>query len=211
MQLTKKCLNCEKTIIKRQNESLKDWVGRHKFCSKSCSAKFRKVGLSTRFSKERHYVPHTAVKTGQHLSPKTQFKKGNVPWHKNKKGLMPTPWNKGKRFSQISGEKHHNWKGGISPLNHIIRSLPEMKAWKISILKRDLFTCVLCKRRRVAGDRVILNVDHFPKPFYKIIKENNITSISKALKCLDLWNIENGRTLCVECHTNTKGINQHNL
>gem|GEM_PF-5806632 len=23
------------------------------------------------------------------------FKKGNMPWNKDKKGVMPTPWNKG--------------------------------------------------------------------------------------------------------------------
>jgi len=38
----------------------------------------------------------------------TKFKKGQKPW------------NKGKRFSQIEGEKHWNWKGGITRYRQII-------------------------------------------------------------------------------------------
>ncbi len=30
--------------------------------------------------------------------------------------------------------------------------------------------------------------------------ENNITSFEQALKCLKLWDINNGRTLCLNCH-----------
>lgn len=101
MQQSKPCLHCSKTIIKRQNESLKDWENRHRFCSRSCSALYNQNGKSTRFYKGMK-APHP-IKKGQHISPSTQFKKGHVPWHKDKKGVMPTPWNKDKRFTQITG------------------------------------------------------------------------------------------------------------
>ena len=59
---------------------------------------------------------------------KTRFKKGDVPWNKNKELSLETrrkisearkgraPWNKGKKAPQISvskmGSKHPMWKGG---------------------------------------------------------------------------------------------------
>lgn len=36
---------------------------------------------------------NSRVKKGEHFSPKTEFKKGNIPWNKDKKGVMPPPWN----------------------------------------------------------------------------------------------------------------------
>lgn len=71
---------------------------------------------------------------------------------------------------------------------------------------RDNFTCILCKRKggwsKEEKIRVILNVDHI-KAFSLIIKENNITDLEIAFSCKELWNIENGRTLCCNCHKKT--------
>ena len=45
-----------------------------------------------------------------------------MSYHKNsgsfKKGQ--SPWNKGKRFEQIEGDKHPNWKGGITRYRQIM-------------------------------------------------------------------------------------------
>lgn len=199
MQKTKPCLNCEKTIIKPQNESLKNWETRHKYCSKSCSAIHRLPGKKTIFTKERHYVPPTAIKKGQQLSPTTQFKKGIIPWAATHRELMPPPWNKGKRFEAVTGPKHHNWKNGISKLTEKIRKLPEMQNWKMEIFKRDNYTCQKCFRFRKAGDRVEIQAHHI-KQFSLILKEEKIQSVESSLKCNLLWDINNGVTLCKECH-----------
>lgn len=45
MQLTKPCLVCQKTIIKRQNRSLKDWNERTKFCSRKCRETWMKTQM----------------------------------------------------------------------------------------------------------------------------------------------------------------------
>ena len=34
----------------------------------------------------------------------------------------------------------------------------------------------------------------------KILKENKIDTVEKAQKCSELWDLSNGRTLCVDCH-----------
>jgi hypothetical protein len=47
---------------------------------------------------------------------------------------------------------------------------------------------------------VYLNADHYPILFSEIIRNNNIKNMQKARECEILWDINNGRTLCRECH-----------
>ena len=61
-----------------------------------------------RDSKGRFVKGHSQLNTG-----KTHFKKGLIPWCAGTKGLVKA-WNKGKKVSKITGEKHYLWKGGIS-------------------------------------------------------------------------------------------------
>mgnify|MGYP001612339115 CR=1 FL=1 len=119
---------------------------------------------------------------GKRYSPKTEFQKGR------------TAPNKGKLFSEshkqklhiaalkrTSGKKetHHNWKGGITPINSAIRQSPEYKLWRESVFKRDDWTCVMCKIR---GGKLV--ADHI-KPFCKFPELRMVLS--------------NGRTLCLPC------------
>lgn len=83
-----------------------------------------------------------------------------------------------------TGDKNSNWKGGVSPINHRIRESAEYKDWRTAVFKRDDYTCQECGSR---GYR--LQVDHI-KPF----------AYFPELRLV----IENGRTLCVECHQKTE-------
>lgn len=104
------------------------------------------------------------------------------PWNKGIK--MPfDAWNKGKKLPQLSGENHPNWKGGKTPEVKRIRNSIEYKEWRISVFNRDRFTCHDCGQ--VGGK---LNADHI-KPFSLFPEER--------------LNINNGRTLCIECHKKT--------
>ncbi len=132
-------------------------------------------------------------KKGKRISRKTEFKKKQAPW------------NKGKKYSQISGEKHWNWKGGITPVIIQIRRCFEYKTWSKSVFQRDDWTCKFCGKRSGNGKRVLLHADHYPKTFSKIIEANKIRSFEGALSCKELWNIEKGRTLCAECHDEWTG------
>ena len=101
----------------------------------------------------------------------------------------------GKYKSQISkGKKIHtedfkkklkerNWKGGITPLNKLIRKSVEYKFWRESVFKRDKYTCIWCGQ--IGGN---LNADHI-KPF----------ALYPELR----FAIDNGRTLCKECKKKT--------
>jgi hypothetical protein len=104
-------------------------------------------------------------------------------------------YNKQRTRETHSGLKHHNWKGGISPISDALRNLPEMTQWKKKILNRDNYICQYSGKQG-KGD---LHVHHI-KPFHQILEENNITSVEEALECEELWDISNGITLAKEFH-----------
>lgn len=100
------------------------------------------------------------------------------------------------RMSRLAkkGELSHAWKGGLNPLNKTLRKCFETRQWRSDVFHRDNFTCQECNTR--GGE---LQADHI-KPFSTILKDNNIKTFEEALTCAELWNINNGRTLCFTCH-----------
>lgn len=83
----------------------------------------------------------------------------------------------------ILGDKHWNWKGGISPKNNAARSCIELKEWRRAVFSRDDFTCqmFLVKGGKLEADH-IKSWAHYPELRFVL---------------------SNGRTLCVECHSET--------
>ncbi len=80
--------------------------------------------------KGKHHRPESRIKMsetkkGIHYSPRTEFKKGEksvgVPF---KKGHVP--FYKGKKNPKVSGEKHWNYKGGIS-VRYMAKNAPRPK------------------------------------------------------------------------------------
>ena len=93
------------------------------------------------------------------------------------------------------GESSYNWQGGVSTINHRIRSAKKSIDWVKKVFKRDNFTCQKCGDKKGGN----LNAHHI-KHLSKIIKEYNIKDMADILQCKELWNINNGITLCVNCH-----------
>jgi hypothetical protein len=97
------------------------------------------------------------------------------------------------QIKRVIEGRHNNYKGGITPINEHIRKSLEYKLWRESVFVRDEYTCIWCGQ---VGGR--LNADHI-KPF----------SLFPELR----FAIDNGRTLCEDCHktTDTFGNKINNL
>ncbi len=145
---------------------------------------------------------------------RTHFKKGHVPYNKGghlsdeikkkisiSKSGKPS-WNKGKKLSGshrkalsnakigLRGEKTNNWKGGTSRSYKTGYWSSEYKQWRVAVFIRDNFRCVNCG---FTGG--YLTAHH-------IKSWKNYPELRFA--------IDNGVTLCEECHSltdNYKGRN----
>ena len=124
------------------------------------------------------------------------LKEAGISKFKGRKGIQA--WNKGKRCPQLGGENHWCWKGGISPIIERIRRCAKYRKWVKDVFQRDNYICQKCEK--VGG---YLQADHYPKMFCDIISENKIKTFEQAMDCKELWSLENGRTLCKECHQKT--------
>lgn len=86
------------------------------------------------------------------------------------------------------GSKHPRWKGGITSVNNNIRHSLEYKLWRTAVFERDNYTCIWCGARNGNGKKIVLNADHIkPFAYYPELR----------------FAIDNGRTLCVDCHRTT--------
>lgn len=97
--------------------------------------------------------------------------------HKKRIGLS--------KIGLLAKEKCHLWKGGITPINAQIRNSIEMKLWRKAVFERDGYACIWGGKEH--GNK--LNADHI-KPF----------ALFPELR----FAIDNGRTLCVDCHRKTE-------
>jgi len=129
------------------------------------------------------------------------------------------PWNKNRTYEEIfgieraikvkerisrnhadfRGEKAPNWKGGRCLLYENIRKSKEYVAWRNAVFIRDDYICQDCNRRSKAGDSFSV-ISHHLQEFTGILQNNNIGTIEEAIDCEELWNIDNGMTLCEGCH-----------
>ena len=115
------------------------------------------------------------------------FQKGYEPHNKGKSYIpdnidLLIEGGKKHRFrkGQLAGDKHFNWRGGITNENNKLRNSPEYRHWRKAVFNRDNYTCVLCSKR--GGDLV---ADHIKAWSY--YPEHS-------------FDIDNGRTLCTDCN-----------
>lgn len=92
------------------------------------------------------------------------------------------------------GENNAQWKGGVTILKERIRDLFEYRQWRSDIFTRDEFTCVVC-----GSVGYNLNAHHII-PLNILMQKYEITILNQAISCQEMWNINNGETLCKTCH-----------
>lgn len=133
-------------------------------------------------------VPLDKIRKNYKHSEATKIKIGLS--NKNNLNRKITRFWLGKKRPDISGANHANWQGGITPINAQIRNSLEYKLWRKAVFERDKYTCVSCGvwAHEGLGHAVTLHADHI-KPF----------ALFQKLR-LD---IDNGRTMCEDCHRKT--------
>ncbi len=86
------------------------------------------------------------------------------------------------------GEKSHFWKGGITAKNIIIRESIEYAIWRTAVFERDNYICISCSARNGNSKSIFLHAHHI-KRFAEFPELRFV--------------VDNGQTLCDECHKAT--------
>jgi hypothetical protein len=154
------------------------------------------MGCRSAYYKTKPVSPNLELgrqKGTNHLEGIPKSKASNIKRSKtHKKFWKEHPELLKERGKKIRGENHYQWKGGITRLSLSIRQMTENRKWMDATKARDK-KCLIC------GAIEELESHHI-KEVAKIIEENNIKNREDARKCKELWDINNGITVCAKCH-----------
>lgn len=183
--LPKSCKGCGLTYMGSK---------RSVYCSLPCSNKHINRKGHVAWNKGLEYSEDVRKKISE--SGKLSYKNGRIH-PKGSLGYKHTEEWKLKMRKANSGELSPSWQGGITKLKAHIRNCFKYRQWRSDIFTINDFTCQECGQK---GGR--LHADHI-EPFSAIIAKNRIETFEQAIECEELWSLNNGRTLCVECHKKT--------
>ena len=167
--------------------------------------KLTKEFLEQRYVKEIKTAQEIAQEIGvNHSCVFLYIKKYNLPKRTISESLKLRGTMSGEKNTMFGrrGELAPSWDGGISSLQKLVRRSYRFTKWRKEIYKRDGYKCVLC-----GNENKPFQIDHI-KPFSLILRENELQNIEEANKCEELFDVSNGRVLCLKCHkeTDTYGI-----
>jgi len=158
--------------------------------------------------------PHFGKKHSQALKDRFSLErqgKGN-PMYGKKQSLLGM-----ENLRKRRGMNSNFWKGGITPLIKLIRNSLEMKNWRKQIFKRDNYTCQNCFKKGTYLE------SHHKRDFALILQEflqqysqfspmeDKETLFRLAIMWGPFWDLENGQTLCKDCHNLTKQGREKNV
>lgn len=83
-----------------------------------------------------------------------------------------------------------------------IRDSRKYKKWRYDVFDRDNYTCQECGRTEHLDAHHIID-------FWNTLVNNNISTFEEAMECDEIWNLDNGQTLCVYCHSEKHPINKN--
>jgi len=122
-------------------------------------------------------IPEWAKDALRERNKKFKWRKG-IPLSKEHREHLREVAYEQKRFH---GENSPQWKGGITPINRLLRGCSAYRQWRDAVFKRDEYTCQVCGDNRGGN----LNAHH-KKPWAE----------HKDLR----YNVDNGITVCKSCH-----------
>jgi len=87
------------------------------------------------------------------------------------------------KIDRYKGEENPNWQGGISTETQLMRTCSKTKTWRTAVFKRDNYTCQKCGNKKSGS----FNAHH-------IRSFKNYPELR--------FEVDNGITLCKDCHYN---------
>lgn len=152
-----------KTCIGCGVEYLTFYPSQRKYCTQICARQFQVIPPHSEEHKQK--IRESNQRTWSRPEIKSKVQGENSPlWGKTMKHR---------------GKNHHNWKGGVSSKNKLLRSR-FLQTIQPKVLKRDNYTCQFCKQ--YGG---YLQIDH-------IKSWANYSELR--------FDLDNCRTLCMACH-----------
>ncbi len=109
-----------------------------------------------------------------------------------------------KQGESIRGENHYNWQGGKTEIKHRLRESGEYHAWRRKVFERDNRKCQEC-----GAEDTELHAHHikrFSDLLDEVVEEFGELTFKNALSYESLWGVQNGKTLCKECHGKAHGF-----
>lgn len=181
----KSCLVCGK-IFKARPSSLEH--GNAKYCSKHCFNESQRNSVILKCvvcGNEYKRWPSKILKENSSCCSNPCRHKHHTEQIRGNSytlGYKHTDESKKKMGMGKRGDKHYNWKGGISPERKLIWGRCDYRNWRKSVFERDNYTCNECLSR--GG---YLHAHHI-QSFANYPDLRFVTT--------------NGMTLCAECHMN---------
>lgn len=180
----------------------------------------------TEMSKNRMSESHKASqKSKAHLDLLHKSFIGKKPWNYKKKlsYKVVSAFKKGTKVHEtdnwknaivnLRGANNPAWKGGIYPLGKCIRNSEESENWRIEVFKRDNYTCQKCLTK--GGYLHAHHKVRFSELFHDFLNlfsqfspiKDKETLLRLSLSYEPFWDINNGITLCEDCHLK-KGLHR---
>jgi len=184
---------------------------KHKMSQVSIWNRLKRGGVQMRDRKEEARKACTKIQIYEHTKIIQRYKNEPVTcsdiardYKVHKSTIADILKKHGIKPDEIQGRRHHNWKGGITPLHSQIRNCEKAQQWKRACMERVDYTC------QITGERGGKLHVHHKMLFSTILKQflsSGGSTLEEALEYKPFWDINNGITITEKQHNKTHGIN----
>lgn len=95
--------------------------------------------------------------------------------------------------NRLFGKDNKNYSGATMELSRRISTLNEYKAWRKAVFDRDKYLCIDCAHKGYIEAHHLFTLNN-------LIKKYEIESYLDVIPIKEFWDINNGVTLCRNCH-----------